>query len=555
MKLVKQIRDVVSEAGNIVRQFVVDSVKADASYSLRDVKKEIKTLTDEVMQIYDHNTYDINGFGITELKHSSTGSGGIGGSGSSRGRHTSKLGEGKVVVGFEKEVETLIQRLDNKGVGLEIISIIGAAGGGKSTLAREVYEHPFTSHTFEIRAWVNVSHDYDAKPKKKELLIGILKSASPKKHEDEDEDYEKSNGDQLGEEVHKCLKAGDSISPFEGDLWRMVCLGFHELFFFWIPCFAPCFAIDAALDQGRYIYTIKLPHNIFKMVELRHLYSKKGIFKYHLSYISSKKATRNPSKLNSLQTLHPICPCKDCRSFLVRTPNLKKLGFYGQLFSRGGVLKLPDVAFLKCLETLSFINSGFFYKHISSLPARLKLPPTIRRLTLKHTFLKWEELSILQTLPSLEVLKLLMYACEGQVWNANELEGFFQLKYLRFEYLNIVEWNATEDQFPRLEVLVLRHCRKLKGIPIDFANLNELRKIELDWCTRSAEDSAREIQEEQRNKKGDDDCLHLLSTQPLDLSCIFSTCNLSVGVIGKSGGSMVIWSMGERLGLEFKRYV
>ncbi|KAH7845292.1 hypothetical protein Vadar_000375 [Vaccinium darrowii] len=89
MKLVKQIRDVVSKAGNIVREFVVDPVKANASYPLHEhqdhlsldlecVEKEIKTLTDEVMQIYDQNMYDINVVGITKLKHSSTRSGGIG---------------------------------------------------------------------------------------------------------------------------------------------------------------------------------------------------------------------------------------------------------------------------------------------------------------------------------------------------------------------------------------------------------------------------------------------------------------------------------------------
>lgn len=175
---------------------------------------------------------------------------------------------------------------------------------------------------------------------------------------------------------------------------------------------------------------------------------------------------------------------------------------------------LPNLEFLKCLKTLSFTNSRFFVMHVesSSLPVGLKLPLTITRLTLKDTFLKWEELSILQTLSSLEVLKLLEFACWGNVWNANQLEGFFQLKYLRFDFLNIVEWNASEDQFPKLEVLVIESCFSLKQIPIDFANLNELREIKLEECTQSVEDSAREIQEEQRNKKGDDDCLHLLST-------------------------------------------
>ncbi|KAI8528802.1 hypothetical protein RHMOL_Rhmol12G0176200 [Rhododendron molle] len=87
MKLLTQIRDVVSEAENIVELFVALAFKADhASDSLREhqdqlsldlesVKKEIKTLTAEVKQIYDNNMYDMNGATVKKLKHSSSGSG------------------------------------------------------------------------------------------------------------------------------------------------------------------------------------------------------------------------------------------------------------------------------------------------------------------------------------------------------------------------------------------------------------------------------------------------------------------------------------------------
>ncbi|XP_058201558.1 putative late blight resistance protein homolog R1B-8 [Rhododendron vialii] len=260
--------------------------------------------------------------------------------------------------------------------------------------------------------------------------------------------------------------------------------------------------------------TIPLPRDIFKMVKLRHLYAKRGVFKCHLNCLYLDAAAtigfESSSKLDSLQTLHPICPCEECQNFLVRTPNLRKLGFYGKLISKDFVLMLPDLEFLKCLETLSFENCSWI-DPTSVLPV-LKFPPTITRLTLNYTCLKWEELSILQAMPSLEVLKLSTWACKGEVWNTSELEGFFQLKYLRLQDLDIQEWNASEDQFPRLEVLVVKQCFYLERIPIEFANLNELREIEVRRSCRSAEESAKEIQEERRNTRGDDDCINLLAT-------------------------------------------
>ncbi|KAI8529686.1 hypothetical protein RHMOL_Rhmol12G0243900 [Rhododendron molle] len=98
MKLVRQIRDVVSEAENIVELFVIRAFKADPSekkerkkkkkkkkkkkaihenqdhlsLDLESVKKEIKTLTAEVKKIYDENMYDIYGDAVKKLKHSST---------------------------------------------------------------------------------------------------------------------------------------------------------------------------------------------------------------------------------------------------------------------------------------------------------------------------------------------------------------------------------------------------------------------------------------------------------------------------------------------------
>ncbi|KAI8531339.1 hypothetical protein RHMOL_Rhmol11G0128800 [Rhododendron molle] len=101
MNLVRQIRDVIFESENTVELFVSraykqdhlsswdkffkwfcwDRFRDDLSLNLESVKKEIKTLTAKVKQMYDENMYDINKTTVKKLKHSfmrSSGSGIIG---------------------------------------------------------------------------------------------------------------------------------------------------------------------------------------------------------------------------------------------------------------------------------------------------------------------------------------------------------------------------------------------------------------------------------------------------------------------------------------------
>ncbi|KAH7847793.1 hypothetical protein Vadar_030318 [Vaccinium darrowii] len=210
--VIDDIKDVVSDAESVVEWVVIDAFKAvHLSLDLESVGKEIKKLTDEVEQIYDMNICDINAAAIKKHKQSSTASGG--GSSSARGSNTSYVAKEKVVVGFEDDVNRLVEKLI-EGRPLEIIIIIGVGGGGKTTLAREVYDHPFTLHTFEIREWVTVSQDYD-KTNKRDLLNRILKSAFPENHEENNFSTDENT---LGEQLHKWLKGKKYLIVMD-DIW------------------------------------------------------------------------------------------------------------------------------------------------------------------------------------------------------------------------------------------------------------------------------------------------------------------------------------------------
>ncbi|KAL0402488.1 UNVERIFIED_CONTAM: putative disease resistance protein [Sesamum latifolium] len=70
----------------------------------------------------------------------------------------------KDVVGLEEDIERLLQRaVLQEGEDLSVATIVGMGGLGKSTLAREVYNHPDVVARFECRAWVVVSREFNPK--------------------------------------------------------------------------------------------------------------------------------------------------------------------------------------------------------------------------------------------------------------------------------------------------------------------------------------------------------------------------------------------------------
>ncbi|KAK1381276.1 hypothetical protein POM88_028020 [Heracleum sosnowskyi] len=83
--------------------------------------------------------------------------------------------EGEVFVGFQEETTTLLQQLASiTKKQLEVISIVGMAGIGKTTLATRLYNHPYVVSYFYVRACVTCSQVY----RKKELMLAILRSVT-----------------------------------------------------------------------------------------------------------------------------------------------------------------------------------------------------------------------------------------------------------------------------------------------------------------------------------------------------------------------------------------
>ncbi|GKD60731.1 putative late blight resistance protein homolog R1B-16 [Tanacetum coccineum] len=126
-------------------------------------------------------------------------------------RYVSNVEREEIAVGFDDEVKTLLDQLTGTSAKqLQIISIVGAPGLGKTTLARYLYNDRFIEYTFHIRAWTCVSQVY----LKRNLLVDILSSFSAV---GTDEIYRLSD-ELLGEKLYRFLKDRPYLVVLD-DIW------------------------------------------------------------------------------------------------------------------------------------------------------------------------------------------------------------------------------------------------------------------------------------------------------------------------------------------------
>ncbi|XP_027076592.1 putative late blight resistance protein homolog R1A-3 [Coffea arabica] len=233
---------------------------------------------------------------------------------------------------------------------------------------------------------------------------------------------------------------------------------------------------------------ITLPNTIWRITSLRHLH-----VSVHVDFDSDAEELGDCSILENLISFsRPSLSCgEDAERIIKRIPNLCKLSciFYESPDSSMNCNHFPRLNCLTHLESLKIfyygspLNNGEFI-----------LPLNLKKLTLSNFRLPWSHISTIGRLPNLEVLKLLSGAFVGKIWKVEE--EFQNLKFLSLDNLNIAQWNASCDDFPKLERLVLQNCKDLEEIPAEFADIYTLEMIEVHWCSESAEKSAIKIREE-----------------------------------------------------------
>ncbi|KAL0341589.1 UNVERIFIED_CONTAM: putative late blight resistance proteinR1A-4 [Sesamum calycinum] len=238
-----------------------------------------------------------------------------------------------------------------------------------------------------------------------------------------------------------------------------------------------------------------LPVEIWNMPQLRHLLFTES----NLPSLSGLEIDANNSvllgNLQSLSDVHAAC-CNE--NVLRHVPNLRKLGTW---------VEEPSAVHL-CLNQLEKLES-FKFIVLNPIPnpendflPKLVFPETLTKLTLSGCGLHWKDMTIIEELPNLEVLKLREFAFQGPTWDLEDM-FFPELKFLLLEALELQEWTASDDNFPSLERLIIRHCYELETVPAEIAEIGPLRLIQLVDCSPSAVASAQEIKKDKQRTKKD----------------------------------------------------
>ncbi|GAA0153799.1 antimicrobial response protein [Lithospermum erythrorhizon] len=253
--------------------------------------------------------------------------------------------------------------------------------------------------------------------------------------------------------------------------------------------------LQTLIINGPWLWSYKipiLPPEIWRSTSLRHLQLRVA---NHL--VTPEKSTE-AKYLDSLQTLTKITLGSCTHETFSSIPYVLELGVC-ETHEDLPVVGLWDSFFqnlvlLKHIQTLKISCFG----HGRPLPLRSldAFPKGLKKLTLRHSNLPWEAITLIGDLPNLEVLKLRNNAFKGPEWETRE-GGFQKLKYLLIEETDLRHWELESHHFPHLEQLVLKCCEVLEEIPTEIGDIPTLAHIKLDNCCSSVERSAKDIREEQ----------------------------------------------------------
>ncbi|XP_049355615.1 putative late blight resistance protein homolog R1A-3 [Solanum verrucosum] len=159
----------------------------------------------------------------------------------------------------------------------------------------------------------------------------------------------------------------------------------------------------------------------------------------------------------------------------------------------------PKFDVLNKLESLivEYPWKGYVY------PNEYHFPSSLKELRLLGFSLTTALLSAITELPQLIIREIAASDFLEYKWDASE-DMYQSLKTLTLRMVNLSEWEADKETFPKLEELILERCYMLTEIPSVFGDMDTLKSIQVVQSKREVGDSAMEIKKDVAAYTGED---------------------------------------------------
>ncbi|XP_073121192.1 putative late blight resistance protein homolog R1A-3 [Henckelia pumila] len=214
--------------------------------------------------------------------------------------------------------------------------------------------------------------------------------------------------------------------------------------------------LQTIIAHGIYHGILQLPYEILRMPKLRHLITSQTCYISNLSDVGMV----SESDLKTLDSVINFTFTEETIKILAKLEKLilviaKNWSDNWDDYNLNILFRLRN---LEELQVFSRFDNDFYVRYTPnlSLSWSFAFPIGLKKLTLRGVRLLWKNMTIIGSLPNLQVFEMVENGMNGFPESWTTVEGqFLQLKYFCSSLDNLMKWEAEKDHFPSLERLIL----------------------------------------------------------------------------------------------------